>query len=91
MEPQTVGVNLVLVSNSDETDLLTALNTNTIPDGSSGKMRTPSLPVPVTSLVQSNTNLTKRMIHHYCSRNFTVLFGDSSNNFLQDNFYKIMI
>lgn len=41
-----VGVNLELVKNSDEKDLLTALNTNSILGGSSGKTRTPSPSCP---------------------------------------------
>lgn len=46
IEPQKVGVNLVLVSDSDERDLLTALNTHSILGGSSGTMRTPSPSCP---------------------------------------------
>lgn len=45
IEPQKVGVNLVLVNNSDEIDLLTALSTNSVL-GSSGKMRIPSPSCP---------------------------------------------
>lgn len=41
IEPQKVGVNLMLVNNSDETHQLTALNSDSILGGSSGKMRTP--------------------------------------------------
>lgn len=46
IEPQKVGVNLMLVNNTDETHLLTALNTDSNLGASSGKMRTPSPSCP---------------------------------------------